>query len=257
MTASRVAYYALISLLAVFLLVPALAIVVASFSDGPAISIPPQEWGVSNYINLFHSTSWGRATLVSIGIAVPAGLISVIAALLVCLAASRTRLPFGEAFVTLSTVPLYIPGVALAVGLYSYFSTLRMIDTFPGMIAAHAMLGLPLCIFVMWPAIKEQPRDLELAAMSLGASRMRAVFAITVPAVIPAMISAALLSILNSLDEATIAAFLTGPQTTTLPKAILDSVMTGLDPVITAISALLMVVAVVLVVGSELARRRT
>lgn len=257
MTVTRVAFYSMITVLAVFLLIPALAIVVASFSDGPAISIPPKEWGFSNYSDLFQSSSWGRATLVSIAIAIPAGLISVIAALLVCLAAARTRLPFGEAFVTLSTVPLFIPGVALAVGLYGYLSTLRLIDTFPGMIAAHAMLGLPLCIFVIWPTVKEQPRDLELAAMSLGASRARAVFAITVPAVVPAMVSATMLSTLNSLDEATVAAFLTGPETTTLPKAILDSVLTGLDPVITAISALLMLVAVVFVVGAEVARRRT
>lgn len=256
MRLTRLFFYSFVAVLAVFLLVPAVAIVLASFSGGPAISIPPTTWGIDNYVALFNSTRWGQAAWVSLAIAVPAGLISVAAALLVCLAATRSRLRFGGSLVSFAIVPLFVPGVALAVGLYGYFSSLHLIDNYFGMVMAHATLGLPLCVLVVWPAVREQPRDLELAAMTLGAGRGRAVFTIIVPAVVPALISAMLLSMLNSFDEATVAAFLTGPNTTTLPKAILDSVLTGLDPTITAISALLILVAAVFVFGSELAGKK-
>ncbi len=106
---------------------------------------------------------------------------------------------------------------------------------------ANLTLAIPVMLLVTSAAMSRIPPELELAAMVAGASRLRAWLGITLRLLAPAIMAGTVLAFVASLDEAVLINFLGGPGLETLPKAILDSVRYGLEPVITAIATLLMV----------------
>lgn len=252
----RVLYRSAIAGCVVFLLTPVLVVVSMSFSDTPYIAFPPEQLGTRQYMSFFESSSWITVTLRSFLIAVAAALLAAAAASLLVLGLHRTRIPFKEGIVALCTVPLLVPGVALAIAIYDFFATVELLDTILGVVLAHAVYTLPIAVLVLWPAIKSISPQVELVAMTLGATRARAWWSITLRLLAPSVIAAGIIVFLTSFDEATIVAFITGPQTATLPKEIFDSVSTGVDPTITAIAALLVLGTAVLMTISELLRNR-
>jgi ABC-type spermidine/putrescine transport system permease subunit II len=249
--AGRAAHRLLVGVLVAFLLGPALVVVCASFSDSSFITFPPKGWGLHQYHALLASSTWGPATLRSLVIALPVALLAVTLATLAVIALERTRVPLAEALGTALTVPLLLPGVAYAVALYALFVRLRLLDTFQGIILAHTILTLPVALLIMRPAMRVVGRDLELVAMTLGATRARAWLSITARLLAPAIGAALIVAFLTSFDEAVIVSFVSGPDTVTLPKAILDSASTGVDPTITAIAALLIALTGLMLLVAE------
>jgi ABC-type spermidine/putrescine transport system permease subunit II len=252
----RVVHRALLTVTVIFLLAPALMTVALSFSNTPYFAWPPVEWGTRQYVQLVSSSSWAEVTARSLIIALAAAAVSVAAAASLLMAVNRTSLRFGEALQTMAMLPLLIPGVAFAVALYEMFARWRLIDTFAGIILAHAVLTLPIAVLVVAPAMRSLSRDLELVAMTLGASRLRAWWGITLRLLAPAVMAATIIAFLTSFDEAVLVSFVSGPSTTTLPKAILDSVATGVDPTVSAIATLLMALTAGLLLLADLLRSR-
>ncbi|MEV0390919.1 ABC transporter permease [Nonomuraea sp. NPDC050643] len=252
-----VAFRSAVGLTVIFLLAPALVVVAMSFSDTAYLSFPPEGLGLRAYRSLLSSDLWGPVTLRSLVIALPVALLAVGAATLLVIGLARTRLPYKNVLVAFSTLPLLVPGVALAVAVYGLLARLRILDTYLGIILAHAVTTLPLAVLILWPAIRAISSDLELAAMTLGARRARAWWDTTVRLLGPSVGAAMITVFLTSFDEAVLVSFISGPQTTTLPKAILDSVTTGLDPTITAIATLLILLTAVLMAAGEALRRRS
>jgi ABC-type spermidine/putrescine transport system permease subunit II len=102
------------------------------------------------------------------------------------------------------------------------------------------MLGLPFVTIIAIAALGRIPVQLEIVAMTLGASRRRAVMEITLRLLAPAIAAGFIFAFLVSFDDATFVSFLGGPGLVTLPNAIFASLKTGLDPTITAIATILM-----------------
>jgi ABC-type spermidine/putrescine transport system permease subunit II len=118
------------------------------------------------------------------------------------------------------------------------------------------MLAIPVMLVVCTAALSRIPAELELAAMVAGASRARAWLGVTVPLLAPAILAGMVLAFMTSFDEAVFVNFLGGAGLETLPKAILDSVRFGLEPVIAAIATLLMAAtSVAMLLAARLARR--
>ncbi|HEX4814673.1 MAG TPA: ABC transporter permease [Nonomuraea sp.] len=251
------AFRALVALTALFLLAPALVVVAMSFSETSYLSFPPQGLGLRQYRSLLTSDVWGVVTVRSLVVALPVALLAVGAATLLVVGLERTRLPYKNVLVAASTLPMLVPGVALAVAVYGLLASLRALDTYTGIILAHTVITLPLAVLILWPAIRAISRDLELAAMTLGAGRARAWWDTTVRLLGPAVAASMITVFLTSFDEAVLVSFISGPRTTTLPKAILDSVITGVDPTITAVAGLLILLTAVLMTAGEALLRRS
>jgi ABC-type spermidine/putrescine transport system permease subunit II len=146
-------------------------------------------------------------------IAFPAAGIAVVLAAALALGLQRTRLRFEGAFVALCTLPLLVPGVALAIAIYTLYIRFGLLDSYTGMILAHVVHVMPLAILIVIPAIRSIPADLELAAMTLGATRRRAWADVTLRLLMPSLAAAGIVVFLNSFDEATLASFISGPNT--------------------------------------------
>jgi ABC-type spermidine/putrescine transport system permease subunit II len=237
--AARAFYWLVLTAVVVFLLAPALLTVVLSLSNDLAIQFPPQSWGLRQYRTLLASPDWGEAVTLSIWLGVVVGALSVLVAVPAVFALNRTKLPGARTLEFLGIVPLLIPQTAYAIGMYIIVAGVGLLGTPAGLVAAHTAICFPLVFIITRANIGRLSSDLELVAMTLGATRWRAWVGVTLRLLLPAVASGFLFAFLTSFDEAVFASFLTGPGLVTLPKAIFDSVRLGIDPVITAIATLL------------------
>jgi len=228
------------------MLLPAAIVVVLSISNDSFFHFPPDHYGLRQYNTLLASAYWQAAIIKSFQVAFPSATLALLIGIPGVIGMNRTSLPFRQALQGLSLVPLIVPGVAYAMGIYAFYLQLHdlvpLIGTWPGLVFSHTILALPYVILIVGSAINRIPEELELAAMSLGASRLRAMIEITLRLILPAVGAAFVFAFLASFDEATIVNFISGPSLITLPKAIFDSLNFGIDPVITAIATILMLV---------------
>jgi len=112
-------------------------------------------------------------------------------------------------------------------------------------------------VIIVAAALKGFDRTLERASLSLGAGPLVTFYRVTYPVIRPAVVTAGLFAFLTSFDELILSMFITGPTAVTLPKRMWDAVRLEIDPTIAAASSLIITVAVFVLVGTELLRRRS
>lgn len=232
---------------ALMLLAPILLTIVLSFADDSVIRFPPQSWGVDRYVELFTSEVWLSSLLLSIQLGVVSASIAFLVSLAGLQAVLRSRLPFRNLIEQVSIASLLLPVTAYGVALFAMFAQLRIVGSFWGLALAHAMLAIPFVIIVGGIGLRNVPQDLELVAVTLGASRMRAWFGITVRIAAASLVAGFVMAFLASFEEAVVVSFVGGANTLTLPKRILDALQWGSEPVITAVAAVVTVAVSVLV----------
>lgn len=240
----------------VFLLAPAIVVVLLSFSNDNTLSFPPQEWGFDRYISIFTSGRWERPIIVSLQLASVTAIATMVLVLPAAFAVRRGRLRWGGMLENLSLLPLVAPISAFAVALYIVYAQFRLTGSFLGVVLAHVILAIPMVIIIVGGSLDQISTDLELAAMTMGASRMRAWAGITGRLLTPAIVAGLLFGFVTSLDEAVLITFLGGAGLVSLPKYILDSVMLNLDPAITAVSTLFMASTTIIMLAALALRRR-
>lgn len=234
-----------VALAVVLVLSPVVLTVVLSFSNDPAISFPPETWGLERYRRLAESPQWLDPLWLSLRLAAVSAVASVVVGGLALLAIHRTRLPLRQVLEQASLVSLAIPASAYAVAMYAVFSRYGLLSTFPGLVIANVVLALPFVVLVGGTALRSLSSELELVAFTLGASRSRVWLGVTLRLLAPAFLAALLMSFQQAFEEAVFINFLGGPGLKTLPKAIFDSVQFGSDPIITAISSVIILVSTV------------
>jgi ABC-type spermidine/putrescine transport system permease subunit II len=238
--AGRVLYNAALVAIFAFLTVPVAVVTAISFSNEQYISFPPQEWSLGAYEQLLRDEMWLKPLARSLVLAGSVGLIATVVGVIAVLGIRRTRLRGAGVWEFVGLGPLIAPGVAYAVALYAFYSSTHLLGTFLGVVLAHTVLALPFVLLIVGAAITRVPRQLELAAQSLGASRTEAWLQITLPLLTPAVIAAFVFSFVTSFDEAVVANFVSDIGFVTLPVQMFDSVRFGVEPVIAAVSTTLM-----------------
>jgi len=239
----------------VFLFAPIIIIMITSFNDSQYMQFPPRKWSLRWYENFFTSPHWYEPALLSLRVAVITMINATVLGTLAAIGIVRGHFP-GRQIVELFFVsPIVVPIIVLAVGLYFLFATLRLVGDPMSIYLGHTVIATPLVTVVVSAALRTCDPSMELAARSLGANFPRTLWRVTIPAVRPAILSGALFAFLISFDEVVIAIFLGGPLATTLPKRMWDSIRFEIDPTLSAISSMLVLVAIFVLVGVEMVRR--
>ncbi|NKJ48505.1 ABC transporter permease [Burkholderia sp. SG-MS1] len=229
-------------LIAAVLVAPLFVVVPMSFSSTASLEFPPPGWSAAGYARFLASPDWMGALWHSILIASCATLIALALAIPASFALVRHTFFGRGAFNLLLMMPMIVPQIVMALGYYAYFGRLRMSQSFAALIIAHTCLALPVATLILTAAIRTFDRNLERAAMNLGARPMQTFWLVTFPVLRPAMLVAALFSFIQSFDEAVIAVFLAGPDTGTLPRQMFNSFRMEADPVISAASSFLLAI---------------
>ncbi|HKM64734.1 MAG TPA: ABC transporter permease subunit, partial [Acidisphaera sp.] len=148
-----------------------------------------------------------------------------------------------------------VPVILVAIGVFYVYVKLGLVNTLAGLVVAHSMLALPLVVMVVTSALQSFDLNQEMVARSLGASRLRAFWLVTLPQVQFAIVTSAVLAFLTSFDEVVVAMFVSGGDNATLTRAMFDALRDQIDPTIAAISTVMIVLSSVLVVLSQLVGR--
>jgi putative spermidine/putrescine transport system permease protein len=243
------------ALVVVFLLAPILVILIVSFNDTTLFSFPPTSWSLRWYRALWDSRSWREAGLLSLWLALAVTAASLLIGVTAAYALARSTLR-SKRFVEFFLIsPMIVPVVVLAIGLYVLFAPFRLIGTPAAIFLGHTLLALPVVIVIVGAAIRKVDPSIELAARACGASFPRAFWHVVLPAIRPAILSSGAFAFLTSFDEVVLVLFLGGPRTNTLPKRIWEAVKFEVDPSLTAVSTLLVVLTILALAVAEISRR--
>ncbi|SCN25243.1 Spermidine/putrescine-binding periplasmic protein precursor [Clostridium sp. N3C] len=153
-------------------------------------------------------------------------------------------------------IPIVIPEIVMGIAMLSFFSMLK--DTFNfqmglfTLIIAHVTFSVSYVVTVVRSRLEGFDKHLEEAAMDLGATPIQTFFKVTLPVIMPGIVSGGLLAFTLSLDDVIISFFVADAGSTTLPLKVLSMVKFGVTPEINALSTIMLLITVVIVVLMEL-----
>jgi len=240
----------------VFLIVPILVIVPLSFNAGSFLSYPLSGWSLRWYEAFLGSEEWMRALRNSLMIAPAATLLATGLGTLAAVGLARGEFR-GKALVMAVLIsPMVAPVVIIAVGLYFFFAKVGLLNSYLGLVLAHAALGVPFVVITVTATLQGYDRNFSRAAASLGATPWFAFRKVMLPLIAPGVISGALFAFATSFDEVVVTLFLASPSQRTLPMQMFGGIRENLDPTIAAAATLMVGASAVLLLLMEWLRRR-
>ena len=241
-----------------FLLLPIAVVFPVSLTDKRYLSLPEDNLSLQHFANLFSSPEWLSSIGQSFVIACAATVLTVIVGTLCAIGCWRIGSKLADFVRVLMLVPIIVPTIVYALGIYRLWVDLRLLDSYLGLIIAHSVTGIPYVVIIVSTALAHFDARLEQAARNLGANLRQRLWLVILPGILPAVVSSAIFAFIHSWDELVLALFLASRTVFTLPRRIWDGINEQLDPTMAAVAVLLIVVTMVLL-GAEmwLRSRRT
>lgn len=252
-------------LVGLLLVLPTLVVIPIGFTGKSTFAFPPETWSLRWYESFFEKPAWLLAFSHSIQIAVLATVVATVLGTAAAIGLHRWRRSRGRELTrTGLLLPMVVPGIVLAIGIYGVYTLTGLNGSLVGFVIAHALLGLPFVVVSVTVSLSTLDGDLERAAAGLGASPFAVLMRVTVPGILPGIITGALFAFVTSFDEVMVALFIKSPFLETLPVRMFTSVSTSIDPTIAAASTIVLVftslllalVGAVFLIRSRITRRR-
>jgi putative spermidine/putrescine transport system permease protein len=254
---SHVAIRTLSVLVLAYLVLPILVILPLSFTAGELLVYPLPAWSLRWYREFATGPMWTQATWNSLVLAVVTTLVATTVGMLAAFGLQGLRSRLKPALYGLLALPLIIPPVMVAVALFYYYARLGLVGSFWGLVLAHTVLALPFVIITISATLQGFEPNLPRAAASLGASPLLAFRKVTLPLILPGVLSGAVFAFVTSFDELLVILFVGSPEQRTLPRQIWSGVSETMSPTVSAAAVVLIAVSLILMAVVELLRRRS
>lgn len=230
---------------ALFLVAPTLIAVPISFTTSSGIRFPPEGFTLKWYDAVFASRDWREATLNSLAVAIATAALSLVLGTAAALMLSRATFRGKTIVLGLLLSPLVTPVIVLSVGMYMVFARWGLSGSYAGLVAAHTVLALPFVIVSVLASLKTVNANLQLASAGLGATPWFTFRRVTLPLILPGVVSGGIFAFITSWDEVVIAIFLTDLSTRTVPVMIWSQLRAMLDPSTAAVGSILIAVSAI------------
>jgi spermidine/putrescine transport system permease protein len=239
-----------------FMFLPVAVVVLLSFNANQFGSFPMTGVSLHWFQELWNNDAVMRAFRTSLVLGLLTALISTTLGILASLALVRYNIPGRNAITTLLIAPILVPEVVLAVALLLFLNWLGIGKSFALLLAGHVIFTLPFVILVVQARLVSIKRDVEEAALSLGASPVQTFFAITLPLMLPAVAAGALFAFTISFDDITGTLFWKPGGVETVPTQIFSMLRNSISPEINALGTVMIVMTVGLpLLGAAVARK--
>ncbi|WP_321170047.1 ABC transporter permease [Pseudodonghicola flavimaris] len=239
-----------------FMFLPVAVVVLLSFNASEFGSFPMSGFSFRWFVELAQNDAILRAFRTSIGLGLMTAVISTTLGVLASLALVRYRVPGANAISTLLIAPILVPEVVLAVALLLFLNFLGINKSFGLLLFGHVIFTLPFVILVVQARLVSIRRDVEEAAMSLGASPIQTFFQVTLPLMLPAVLAGGLFAFTISFDDITGTLFWKPGGVETVPTQIFAMLRNSISPEINALGTVMIVMTVGLpLLGAAIARR--
>lgn len=238
-----------------FLYLPMVVLVIYSFNASRLVTV----WGGFStkwYAALFHDDQFITAAMISLRVALAAATLSVVLGTMAAYVLVRAGKFLGRTvFQGMIFAPLVMPEVITALSMLLLFIATGVNRGQATLVVAQTTLLMCFVCVVVSARLASHDRAMEEAALDLGCTPFAAFRLVTLPIIAPAVISAWLLAFSMSLDDLVMAAFIAGPDATTLPVRVFSAVRTGVSPQINALSTLIIGIVTLGVIVSSLINR--
>lgn len=239
---------ALAGLVAIFLLMPLLAIGPISLTPARFLTMPHGELSLTHYRDLIDNPDWAASMLLSLRIGVTSSAIATLLALAFALGVWMFQPRLAPLMLGIVLLPMVAPPVVSAMILYFFLTGLSRVsdaigyDTWFGVTIAHVVMIVPFAVVLILVELSQFDRRVDLAARGLGASVAQRVFRIILPNIRFGVVAAALLAFILSWDEIGVTLFITSVNAVTLPRLMWMGVHDNVDPAVAAISVVLILI---------------
>jgi putative spermidine/putrescine transport system permease protein len=239
-----------------YLVLPIVIVLPLSFTSGELLVYPLPAWSLRWYREFVTGATWTHATWNSLVLAVVTTAVATTLGMLAAFGLQGLRTRLKPALYGLLALPLSIPLVMVAVALFYYYARLGLVGTFTGLVMAHTVLALPFVVITIAATLQGFDGTLPRAAASLGASPLQTFRLVTLPLILPGVLSGAVFAFVTSFDELLVILFVGSPEQRTLPRQIWSGVSETMSPAVVAAAVVLIAVSLLLMAVVELLRRR-
>lgn len=229
-----------------FLVAPMMIVVPVSLTPERYLSLPNGQLSLRHYDALVSDPIWLRSIRDSLVVGLSATLIAVVLGTLTAIGCWRISSRASNAVRMLMLAPMIVPSIVHALGFYQAWVQFGLIDTYAGLILAHAMKGIPYVVISVSAALVNVDLKLEQAARNLGATVWQTLRMVIVPAAMPGVYAGAVFAFVTSWDELVVNLFVTSRNVYTLPRKIWDGIQDNINPAVAAIATLLMLLTLAL-----------
>ncbi|TWD55367.1 putrescine transport system permease protein [Agrobacterium vitis] len=240
----------------VFLYVPILILVIYSFNASKLVTV----WGgfsLQWYREIWYNQSLMDAAWVTLRVGIVAATVGTVLGTMAALALVRFgRFRGRMLFSGMIYAPLVMPDVITGLSLLLLFVAMGVDRGIVTVMLAHTSFTMCYVAIVVQSKLVTFDRSLEEAALDLGCPPVKTFFRITLPLILPAVVSGWMLAFTLSLDDLVIASFTTGPGATTLPIKIYSQVRLGVTPEINAVCTILISIVTLGVIVASIGTKR-
>ena len=223
------------------------------------LALDPEGFSLRWYEDMIWGTKnpWGLAAKNSIIIAFFATIGSTILGTVAALGLSSRHMPYKAAFMALLISPMIVPLIISGTAIFFFMAKVGLAATHTGIILAHIVLGTPFVVITVTATLTGFDHSVTRAAASLGSNPVNTFMKITLPLILPGVISGALFAFVTSFDEVVVVLFLAGLENTTIPIQMWVGLREQLSPTIMAVATCLIIMSTLILVTAELLRRRS
>ncbi|MCX6018898.1 MAG: ABC transporter permease [Chloroflexi bacterium] len=238
-----------------FLYVPIIVLIAFSFNSARSGAMW-QGFTLNWYERMFSNTRIIESAGTSLIVALLSTIGAVVIGTLTAVAMERFQFRGRALWDGLLYMPVIIPEIVAGISLLLFFAFVQIERGLFTLVVSHIAFSMPFVYLTVRARLADFDRSIEEAAQDLGANEWRTFTRITLPLLMPGVVSGALLAFTLSLDDFMISFFVNGKGWQTLPVYIWGQIRKGVTPEINAISTLMLVFSIALVVLSQLLQRR-
>jgi putative spermidine/putrescine transport system permease protein len=259
-------YLIICGLVFFFLIAPLFVILPLSFNaeqyihfSAKMLALDPEGFSLRWYEDMIWGTKnpWGLAAKNSIIIAFFATIGSTILGTVAALGLSSRHMPYKGAVMALLISPMIVPLIISGTAIFFFMAKVGLAATHTGIILAHIILGTPFVVITVTATLTGFDHSVTRAAASLGSNPVNTFMKVTLPLILPGVISGALFAFVTSFDEVVVVLFLAGLENTTIPIQMWVGLREQLSPTIMAVATCLIIMSTLILVTAELLRRRS
>ena len=259
-------YLAICTAIFIYLIAPLFVIFPLSFSHDEFLvfseemkRLDPDGFSTRWYKDMVWGTKnpWGLAAKNSLFIAFFATIGSVIIGTIAAVGLSSRYMPYKGIIMAILISPMIVPLIISGVAIFFFMAKAGLAATYTGIILAHIILGTPFVVITVTATLSGFDHSVTRAAASLGSTPINTFMKITLPLILPGVISGGLFAFVTSFDEVVVVLFLAGLENTTIPIQMWVGLREQLSPTILAVATCLIIMSTLILVSAELLRRRS
>lgn len=248
----RAVFMFVIAVIYGFMFLPIAVVLVMSLSPTKLLEFPPRVLSIAWYLAAL-TPDWIGPARVSFTLALGAALLSTLLGVAGAFAVVRHQFPGRQAVLAALQSPLAVPSIVAGVAILQFFTLAgaKALLGFPALLLAHTVETIPFIVRTVSISLQGVDRNLELAAMNLGARRWQTLRHVTFPLIKPGIFAGAAFAFIISFNNVNISLFLVRPGEITLPIRIMNFMEYGVEPILAAVNILSLVAVLLVVVIAE------